>query len=280
MPVISTNTAANTALRYLNINSENQSSALSKLASGSRIVKASDDAAGLAIGTQLKSDVSVLDQASTNASQAVSILQTADGGLASISDILIRMKALATEAASGNVTDSQRENDINTEYLELYSEITAIQDATRYSGQSLLSSSGFFSSAVDFLVGTTSSDKITVSLSALLTSMVASTMLSAGSTVSTASAAASAIDALTTAIDTVTKARAQVGAYESRFSFRSQSVGTTSENTSAAQSAMLDADVASEKSKLSSADVLNQASIAALSQAAKMPQELLTLLQS
>src|ERR1700755_3075349 len=105
MPVISTNTAANTALRYLNQNAADQSSALSKLASGSNITKASDDAAGLAIGTQLASDVSVLGQAQVNASQASSILQIADGGLSSISDILTRMKTLATEAASGNVTD-------------------------------------------------------------------------------------------------------------------------------------------------------------------------------
>jgi flagellin len=96
MPVISTNTAANTALRYLNDNASQQGSALAKLASGSNITKASDDAAGLAIGTQLGADVAVLGQAATNASQASSILQIADGGLSSISDILTRMKSLAT----------------------------------------------------------------------------------------------------------------------------------------------------------------------------------------
>src|SRR5258708_13550464 len=124
MPVISTNTAANTALRYLNNNASEQSSALSKLASGSNITKASDDAAGLAIGTQLKSDVAVLSQASTNASQASSILQVADGGLSVISDILQRMKSLATDAASGNVTDQQRSNHINTDYNHLPTDIT------------------------------------------------------------------------------------------------------------------------------------------------------------
>ena len=127
MPVISTNTAANTALRYLNQNAADQSSALSKLASGSNITKASDDAAGLAIGTQLASDVSVLGQAQVNASQASSILQIADGGLSSISDILTRMKTLATEAASGNVTDEQLESLESgvTEFKELFRQGTS-----------------------------------------------------------------------------------------------------------------------------------------------------------
>lgn len=276
MPVISTNTAANSALRYLNSNSADQSSSLSKLASGSRITKASDDAAGLAIGTQLKSDVTVLNQASTNASQANSILQTADGGLSSIASILQRMKALATESASGNVTDSQRTGDIDTEYQQLLSEITGITSSTRYANASLLDGTSSFSSGVNFLVGTSSSDMISVTINAVTLSGLglSSTALT------TASAALALIDTLTTAIETVTQNRASIGALESRFNYRSESISTNTENTSAAESTMLDADVAAEKSKLSSADVKSQASIAALAQASKMPQELLTLLQS
>jgi len=276
MPVISTNTAANSALRYLNLNSSDQSSSLAKLASGSRITKASDDAAGLAIGTQLKSDVSVLNQAATNSSQANSILQTADGGLSSISDILVRMKALATEAASGNVTDTQRTGDIDTEYQQLLNEITGITSSTRYANQSLLDGTSTFASGVNFLVGTSSSDMISVTINAVTLSGLSLSSTS----LTTASAALALIDTLTTAIETVTQDRASVGALESRFNYRSQSISTNSENTSAAESTMLDADVAAEKSKLSSADVKSQASIAALSQASKMPQELLTLLQS
>jgi flagellin len=96
MPVISTNTAANSAVRYLNINAAQESSALAKLSSGSKITQASDDAAGLAISTRISSDVTTLQQAATNASQATSILQTADGGASNISDILARMKSLAS----------------------------------------------------------------------------------------------------------------------------------------------------------------------------------------
>src|SRR5260221_2732227 len=276
MPVISTNTAANTALRYLNNNASEQSSALSKLASGSNITKASDDAAGLAIGTQLNSDVSVLNQASTNASQASSILQVADGGLSNIADILTRMKSLATEAASGNVTDSQRTNDIDTEYQQLLNEIDSIASGTRYSGSSLLDGTSTYASGVSFLVGTSAADTITVTIS----SAPAPALSLTGTSLTTASAATSLITTLTSAIDAITKDRATIGAQESRFNFHSQSISTTTENTDAAQSTIMDADVASQKSKLSSADVKYQASVAALAQANQIPKELLSLLQS
>jgi flagellin len=276
VPVISTITAANSALLYLNSNSAEQAAALAKLASGSKITKASDDAAGLAIGTQLKSDVTVLSQASTNASQASSILQVADGGLSVISDILQRMKSLATEAASGNVTDQQRSNDIDTEYQQLLTEITGVTTSTRYAGTSLLDGTTAYASGVNFLVGTESSDMISVTINGVTLSG-----LSLNSTdLTTASGALAMIATIGTAIDTITQDRASVGAAESRFTFRSQEIATSTTNVSAAQSTMLDADVAAEKSKLASADVKAQASIAAVSQANKMPQELLTLLQS
>nr|WP_319483321.1 flagellin [uncultured Cohaesibacter sp.] len=144
MPVISTNTAANTAVRYLNINSDDQSNSLAKLASGSRINKASDDAAGLAISTKIGTDVAALEQASTNASHAVSVLSTADGGASNISDIVERMKTLASESASGTVTDTERAY-IQAEFEELQDEIDGICESTRYNGQSLLDGSSDFS---------------------------------------------------------------------------------------------------------------------------------------
>ncbi|MES0885274.1 flagellin [Roseibium sp. SCPC14] len=144
MPVISTNTAANTAVRYLNSNSAEQSDSLAKLASGSSITKASDDAAGLAIATKISSDVAALEQASTNASHGISVLQTADGGAANVSDILERMKTLASQSASGTVTDTERAY-IQAEFEQLQEEIDGIAESTRYNGQSLLDGSSDFS---------------------------------------------------------------------------------------------------------------------------------------
>lgn len=275
MPVIATNTAANSALRYLNLNSDTESSITSKLASGSRITKASDDASGLAIGTRIQSDVTVLGQAATNASQATAILQTADGGLARISDILQRMKSLATQSYSGSVTDNERAY-ITSEYDELMKEIDGIATSTRYNGVSLLDGTGVYASGVDFMVGTSTSDVIQVKIAD-----VDSTALGINaSAVGTSANASSAATALDTAIGKISSARASVGASMSRFDFRSQTIATSEENLSSAQSAVMDADVASEKSKLASADVKAQAAIAALTQANSMPQNLLSLLKS
>jgi flagellin len=273
MPVINTNTAANSAVRYLNINAAQESSSLGKLSSGSKITKASDDAAGLAISTRISSDVTTLQQAATNASQATSILQTADGGASNISDILSRMKSLASESASGTVTNSSRAY-INSEFTQLSSEIDSIATGTRYSGQSLLDGTSAFASGVSVLVGSSASDTITVTLSNLTSSALQLGSLS----VSSLSGATSALTALDTAIDTVSSARATIGAQESRFNFSASSISTQTENLQSANSAITDVDIASEQAKLSSAEVKTQAAVSAESAANKMPQYLLNLL--
>ena len=137
MPVIATNTAANTALKYLNWNSDEQSANLARIASGSRITKASDDAAGLAIGTRMQTDVKTLAQASTNAEHGESVLSTADGGLSSINDILQRMKTLATQSVSGTVSTTELAY-IQAELDQLSEEISDIATATTFNGTSLL----------------------------------------------------------------------------------------------------------------------------------------------
>jgi flagellin len=273
MPAISTNTAANSAVRYLNINSAQESSALAKLSSGSRITSASDDAAGLAISTRISSDVTTLQQAATNASQATAILQTADGGASNISDILARMKSLASESASGTTTDSSRAY-IQSEFSQLTSEIDSIATGTRYSSQSLLDGSSVFSSGVSVLVGSSGSDTITITLS----SLTASTLNVSSLDVSSLSDAASALDTLDSAIDTVSAARASIGAQESRFNFSSDSISTQTQNLQSANSAIKDVDIASEQATLSSAEVKTQAAVSAESAANQMPQYLLKLL--
>jgi flagellin len=274
MPVISTNIAANSALNFLNLNSSQESETISQLASGSRIVKSSDDAAGLAIGTQLDANVTVFTEDHVNVVQGQSILQSTDGALAQISNVLQRMMALATEGASGQVTNAQRVQDINTEYQQLKKEIGSIVNSTTYAGKSLLT--GSFLKNVRFLIGTASTDFISVSLH----TVSATGLLGAsGSTVSTALTSLHAIAAVNSAINTITRDRALVGAYESQFNFSSQDIQTNVENIQSAASVIMDADVAQAKSSLSAQDVKTQAAIAALSQASQLPQELLRLLQ-
>ena len=135
-----TNTSANTALRYLSQNSAAASSSLAKLSSGSRIVKASDDAASLAVGTRLKADVTALKQAASNTAQGQSLLQVADGGMSKIADILQRMKALSVQSQSGSLTDNERQF-LNQEYSQLNTQIGDIATQTKFNGAQLLNGS-------------------------------------------------------------------------------------------------------------------------------------------
>jgi flagellin len=283
MPAINTNAAANAAVRYLNLNSAQETSSLSKLSSGSRITSASDDAAGLAISTRISSDVTTLQQAATNASQATSILQTADGGASNISDILARMKSLASESASGTTTNSSRAY-IQSEFTQLSSEIDSISSGTRYSNQSLLDGSSVFASGVSVLVGSSSTDTIAVTLTSLKSAdlgVSATTAQTSGAValdVTTQTGANTALTALDTAINTVSAARASIGAQESRFNFSSDSISTQTQNLQSANSAIKDVDIAAEQAKLSSAEVKTQAAVSAEAAANQMPQYLLKLL--
>lgn len=135
-----TNTPANTALRYLSQNSAAASSSLAKLSSGSRIVKASDDAASLAVGTQIRADVTALKQAASNTAQGQSLLQVAEGGMGKVADILQRMKALAVQSQSGSLTDNERQF-LNQEYSQLNAQISDIATQTKFNGAQLLNGS-------------------------------------------------------------------------------------------------------------------------------------------
>jgi flagellin len=278
MSSIVTNTAANSALRYLSNNSASQSSSVSKISSGSRITSASDDASGLAVGTKIQSDVTALNQAATNASNGSSILEAADGGMARIADILQRMKSLATQSISGTVGDDERAY-IDAEYQQLTEEIDSIATGTRFNDDSLLTSASTNSvdwqSGVNFVVGSSTTDTINVTITA-----VDSTALSlTGTDVSTETTATAAIDALDQAISDVSEARASVGAQISRFDYHGQMIDTSIENQTAIQSSIMDVDVAEEQTKLSNAEVLTQAAIAALGKANEMPSQLLSLLR-
>jgi len=278
MPVVATNTAANSALRFLNYNSSQSTSSVGKLASGSRIVKASDDAAGLAIAARLSADITALKQAGTNAAQGASVLQVADGGLSRIGDVLQRLKALAAASLSGVPTDTERAF-IDAEYQELLSEIDGIAETTRFNGESLLDGTAS-TTTQSYFVGTDASDTIDVALDGL--SSVAdyqAATLGVTTDVTTSGNASAALAEIDAAIDIISEARANVGAIVSRFEFRGQQIATSIENIDAAKSSITDVDLAAEQSRLVSTQVLVQAGVSALSQANQIPQTLLRVLQ-
>ena len=266
-----TNTTANTALRYLSQNSAASANSLAKLASGSRIVKASDDAASLAVGTKLRADVTALKQAQVNTSQASSLLQVADGGLGQTTEILMRMKALAAQSMSGQVSDDERAF-IDAEYQQLVEQVADIGTQTTFNGTKLLD--GAYDE--DFVVGVSKDDIIAVKLDDAGFDLA--TLKGTLGAVATAAGAGTAMDAIDDAIADVNEARANLGAFISRFEYAGANIATSVENLDAARSVLLDVDMAAEMSNFSSKQVMMQASVAMLAQANQQPQQLLRLL--
>ncbi|MCK5375343.1 MAG: flagellin [Alphaproteobacteria bacterium] len=269
MPVIGTNTAANTAILYLNKNSSAQEESLGHLSSGSKIVSASDDAAGLAVSTQLASDISVLGQACTNAQQAQSVMNVADGALSNIADILQRMKSLSAQSMSGAIDDTSR-GYINAEFTELSSEIDAIISTTAFNGVNLVDASY----SETFLVGTDATDTIVVTLGVGIT--VAGNLTVGVDTLANATTVSAELDTL---IGLVSGVRSDVGACQSRFEFRENVINTAVENLVAAKSTILDTDIAEEQSRYTTAQVMTEVATAALAQANNMKTSLLSLVQ-
>jgi len=269
MPVIATNTSANSALFYLNRNSESQSSSLAKISSGSRIVNSADDAAGLAVSDQLQSDITSLEVASRTTQQVEALLQIADGGAARIGDILQRMKALATQYNSGTL-DNTSQNFLDDEYSELLTQINLIVDSTQYNGQTLINSS--YNESV--VVGVNASDTIDINLS---TVDLQTGSLNGG--LPNALTGTSDITALDNAIGNVGTARATIGALTSAVQFQGENLETQIQNLKAAKSTISDVDIASEQTNFTNYQVLTEAAISGLSQSNQMKQSLLALLR-
>lgn len=270
MPVVATNTAANSSLFYLNRNSALQSHSLSKISSGSRIVSSADDAAGLAVSDQLKSDITSLQTAAQTTQQVTSLLQIADGGLARVGEILQRMKALATQYNSGTV-DAISQGFINNEYGLLISEIDLITTTTQYNGSDLINGAAAFNQNV--VVGVDATDVIAVDLSAVDTRSNAGLGLAATIT------GTGDITTVDTAIGTLGTYRATLGGLTSAFQFQGDVIATQIENLTAAKSSISDVDLAAEQTAFTNYQVLTEAAIAGLAQANQMKTSLLSLVR-
>ncbi len=235
---------------------------MEKLSSGMRINRAGDDAAGLAISEGLKSDIRALDQASRNAADGISLIQTAEGSLDEVSNILLRMKELAEQSLNGTLSNTDR-GYLDSEYNALASEIDRISDGAEFNGVKLLDGSGSATLSIQVGIGTTSADSVIIDLN---TNRDAATLgvTSGIDTVSNASATMGEIDA---AIETVVGARGDFGALQNRLETSIRNINMTSENLSAANSRIRDVDVANESSKMTSFQILQQAGVSMLAQA-------------
>jgi flagellin len=261
--IVNTNVASLTAQRSLAKSSGELATALQRLSSGLRINSAKDDAAGLAIGERLTTQVRGYNQAIRNAGDGISLAQTAEGGLDAITSSLQRMRELAVQAANYSNTTADR-TAINAEFSQLKSEIDRVSNQTKFNTQGLLD--GSFTSAT-FQVGANSGETITVAgISDLDT-----TGLSLNSN--------DVLSAIDTALTTVTSARANLGASINRFEQTISNLRVTVENLSAARSRIQDADFAAETAALTRVQILQQSGMAVLSQANAVPQGVLSLLR-
>lgn len=276
---INTNIASTMVQKNLTRSQEALATSFDRLSSGLRITKAGDDAAGLAISEKLRAEIRALQQASRNANDGISLLQTAEGALNEVSSILVRMRELATQAASGQLSASDRGH-IDREFSSLRAEIDRIVDATEFNGRKLLD--GSMAAGVVFQVGVhnDAASQITVTIadthaSQLGTSAAALSVQS----LSTAAGAQAALSVIDAAIEDVVAVRGSIGAVQNRFASVMSNLAASVENMTAANSRIRDVDVAKETAEMTRSQILSQAGVAVLAQANQVPSLALTLLR-
>ena len=273
--VVQHNMQAMNTNRQLGITTGLQAKSTEKLASGFRVNRAADDAAGLAISEKMRSQVRGLDRASTNAQDGISVVQTAEGALNEVHSILQRMNELATQAANDTNTSMDR-SQIQLEINQLGSEIDRISSSTQFNTMDLLD--GSFSKK-NLQVGSLAGQKIELSISSMSSSGLKLGKAGASLKVNSFSNAGKAMTAIQNAIDLVSTQRARLGAVQNRLEHTIANLDTSSENTSAAESRIRDTDMAKEMVTYSKNNILAQAGQSMLAQANQSTQGALSLLQ-
>jgi flagellin len=272
------------AQRILGINNNRLSQSVERISSGIRINKAADDAAGLAISESLRSDIRSLRQAVRNANDGVSLLNVTEGALNESSSILIRLRELASQAATGTVGSTERQT-IQLEFSALRSEVDRIAATTEFNGIKLvdgsLASSVTANSEIMVQIGIDSSSQSRINLNheVNLSAMTSTGLNIHTLSVTGAAEALTALEEVNTAIGKITQGRGKIGAVQNRLIRAISNISIAVENLSAAESAIRDADIAEEVALLTRNQILVQAATAMVGQANLIPQSVLQLLQ-
>jgi flagellin len=272
---ISTNVASQQVQKNLRQVSSKSDESLAKLSSGKRITKAADDAAGLAIATNLEAQTKGLRQATRNANDGISLVQTAEGGLNEVSNILVRMRELTIQASSDTVGEAER-GFLDKEYQQLVTEVDRISEATTFNGAKLLNGEG--SGTLDFQVGAFAGEQNRISFDSSETNASASSIGISGSGISDKGSALDSIAVIDEAINTVSGQRATLGSVQSRLGSTVSNLEVQTINQDSARSVIQDVDVAAESAKLAASQVVKQAGIATLGQANAIPNTALRLI--
>ena len=292
MAVVNTNIGASLAQAALVKNQRALDTAMEQLSTGSKINSAADDAAGLAISTRMTSQINGLNMAVKNANDAINMVNTAEGALIEMTNMLQRMRELALQASNGT-TDVNDRSYLNSEYQALYAEIDRIADNTEWNGRTILDNSadGNASGFVEFQVGMDTGQVISVDFGNFTNVSGSGTFadfVSAGATAGTISAtttsqaqltSSAAIGSIDTALDAISNQRATLGGVANRLTFSVDNLTNISVNASASRSAIMDTDYAASTTDLARASIIAQAGTAMLAQANQLPQTVLALLQ-
>lgn len=272
---ISTNTASLNAIKNLGATGGQMNRSFERLSSGSRINRAADDAAGLAISENLRAQIRGLRQADRNANDGISLVQIAEGGLNEVSNMLIRLRELAVQASSDTLGDTERKF-LDVEYQQLKSEVQRITESTSFNSYDLLNGTG---GVIDIQIGVHNDpfqDRISFNSSAANATLEALGLTV--ESVATKQSAQSSLDVVDNALVSVNAIRANFGALQNRLSSTSQNLKVADENFSAANSRIRDADIAAETTELTRNTILQQAAISILSQTNSSQQLALKLL--
>jgi flagellin len=264
---INTNIASLNAQRNVSASQLSLKTSMERLSSGLRVNSAKDDAAGLAIAERMSAQVRGMSVAIRNANDGISLAQTAEGALATITDALQRMRELAVQAQNGTNGTTDRSN-MDTEFQQLSQEITRIATQTRFNNSAIIDAAG--SGTKTFQVGANKAETFT---------LTTNTVTTVGGDLTTSANASTALSAIDAKLDTITTDRATYGAAMSRLQFAISNLQISSEAQSAARGRIMDADFAAETSNLSRAQILQQAGGAMIAQANQMPQQVMQLLK-
>jgi len=271
---IATNVPSLNVQRNIEKTASETSQSFARLSSGQRINRASDDAAGLSISNNLEAQVRGLKQAQRNSNDGISLVQTAEGGMNEVSNILIRMRELGVQAASDTVGDTER-GFINKEYASLKSEVDRIAGSTNFNGTQLLSGAG---KDLTFHVGAFAGEENKIHYDTSSTNVKTDALGISGLDVLSKDSAADSLAQVDSAITKLNENRSSLGALQNRLHSTSNSLGVAVENMSEAKSRIADTDIAAETSALMKNSILQNAGIAVLSQANSQPQAAMKLL--
>ncbi|MGG0937247.1 flagellin [Brevibacillus centrosporus] len=271
--IINHNLSAMNTHRQLGVNSGNLSKNVEKLSSGYRINRAADDAAGLSISERMRSQIRGMDQASRNAQDGISLVQTAEGALQTVNNMLVRIKELATQASNGTYDSANDLTRIDEEVKELSKEITNIKTNTKFNGISLLDGS----KDIDLQIGIEAAQTLTLTAASFDISAVETAVQ--GYDFTTQAGANGKLQDIEDQINAVSAARSYLGANQNRLENTINNLNITSENLQSAESRIRDLDMAKEQMAFTKNNILTQAAQAMLAQANQLPQGVLQLLR-